>query len=70
MLVGDDDDQVFALGEVVEEGNVNKAEVVGDGDVVPLAVGGGFSGDGDPGGQFKEEVDEEKDEFSSHGLLG
>lgn len=66
MLVGDDHDQVFPLGEVVEQGDVNKAEVVGDGDVVSLPVGRGFPSDGDAGGEFEEEMDEEEDQFSGH----
>lgn len=66
MLVGYDHDQVFPLGEVVEQGDVNKAEVVGDGDVVSLPVGGGFPGDGDVGGQFEEKMDEGEDQFSGH----
>lgn len=66
VFVGDDDDEVVPFGDVVEEGDVEGAEVVGDDDVVAFPLGDDFTSDGDAGSEFEEKVDEKEDEFAGH----
>lgn len=69
VFVGDDDDEVVPFGDVVEEGDVEGAKVVGDDDVVAFPLGDDFTGDGDAGSEFKKEVNEKKDEFAGHRFI-
>ncbi len=66
MFVGDDDDEVIAFGNMVEEGDIERAQMVGDDDVVALPLRDILTCDGDAGGEFEEKVDEEEDEFAGH----
>lgn len=65
MFVGDDDDHVWALGKVIEQSDVDEAEVVCNDHVVAIFMGG-VAGDGDAGGELEEEVNEEEDNIADH----
>lgn len=64
VFVGNDDDEVVPFGNVVEEGDVERTQMVGDDDIVAFPLGDDFTSDGDAGSEFKEKVNEEKNKFA------